>query len=162
MKPLASLALASCLLVSVARAQSPKSVRSALQARYDAFAKAFANKDKAFLENFMTDDFTTVAPGGRTLTRKQALAEFEMLSNMAHSVKWPRKVVKLRHEGDAWVATVEGKFSGLIGAKDKPQALAMNASSEDAWVKTPAGWKIRHSKVLKAQMYVNGKLTPMR
>ena len=71
----------------------------------------------------------------------------------AQNAKWPRKVVKLRFEGSDAVASVEGHLSGkLPGADGKPHPTELQTAVEDTWTRTPQGWRIRRSKMLKMAM----------
>jgi ketosteroid isomerase-like protein len=135
-----------------------KAATKGIQARYDLLDHAFRKKDPSVLDDYMTDDFTTDSPDGKTLHSKEAASHIKGLMMASQNAKWPRKVTKVTFEGSDAVAIVDGHFEGSIPGPDgKPHVTELTTTVEDTWAHTAKGWRIRRSHMLKMNMKMDGK-----
>jgi hypothetical protein len=134
-----------------------------LQGLYDKVDAAAVRKDASgmakFFDAYAQPGFTAVREG-----KKLTLAEVKksiqeslplMRDIQAHSTLLK---VELRGKGEA-VCTVKAFTSALV---DNPQTrkadrFIENSTSQDVWVKTPQGWRVKSMKTLSLTITRNGK-----
>ncbi|HRI44873.1 MAG TPA: hypothetical protein PLL78_07030 [Fimbriimonadaceae bacterium] len=154
LKPLAVL-LATCALFSAASADrhgTPKEIAEA----YAKFQNAFRWNSPVALRNlvydYSTPDFTSNYGG----LRGDLYMEVENVIQMGRMVEKVRRadlaITGVAIHGQTCQVTVRmnGQFIGQMGGKR--QLVTMNMLSRDTWIKTTAGWKIKHSHGLSQSM----------
>src|SRR5580658_9105401 len=140
-------ALGLMALAPIATASGADSLRQTLDARYAAVTKAIQKRDITIVAGMLTPDYVAVSPSGRKLPRSKVLQNFQLQANALGRVSWPRHIDGLTVSGKTAIAVVSGHFTGYSLGKQSHK-LELIATTQDTWVKTPSGWKMKTSKLV--------------
>lgn len=152
------LAIVAGLAVCEARGSENPLVRTQLTANYAAFSKAFQNRDIHACAQMMMPNYVAATPDGGKANRKQVLADLKQRMTNLSDVTWSRTITKLNGSTDTALATVDGDLKGTMDDKaGRPHAVELVATTLDLWVRSKTGWKLQHSRLLKARLTVDGK-----
>lgn len=153
---------ASLVLFSVASLGfSQPDAQKTLQSQYDRISALSMKKDKVKLEKMI---------------RKNASSEFEYIDSMKNSLDLAatvrqnteqlngvykfnsneNKIIGMKKVGNSYVCTIRTTYDVFADSKKKNRVQGVSLS-QDTWIKTIAGWKIRKSQILKATATNNGK-----
>jgi len=158
---IAVVALSLAVVPNAGRADDA-SVRKELAANYDKITMALDHKDSTSLRTIVTQDFT-MEEAGKKMDGKASLAVIEKGFKTTGSVgEDAMKIRTLKVNGNTAIATVAYKrtSTSVPDKKHKTHAIASNGITEDTWVKTKSGWRLKSVKTLKSEMTVDGK--PMK
>ena len=137
-------------------------VRTQLQANYDKISRLSLKKDKVRLAKVIRTnaasnfEFIDALQNSLDLgaTVRQNTEQLEKVSTFNSS---SNKIVSVKIVGRDLVCTVKTDYDLFV---DQKKTLRVKGScvSEDTWIKTLKGWKIKRSKVVKETAFQNGKL----
>ena len=144
------------VLAPIAMTSAGQSVQKILEGRYEAVAKAIQKRDITIVAGMLTPDYVAVSPSGRKLPRSKVLQNFQLQANALGRVSWPRHIDKLSVTGKAATAVVSGHFTGYSLGKQSHK-VELIATTQDTWVKTPSGWKMKTSKLVTNKVLFDGK-----
>lgn len=135
------LALA-CIMPAVARADAASDARKAIQAVYAKRDAAEQKKDIDGSLSALTPDFVFVAKDGQKGDAKLLKRRLTPLVTLMQSVKSKSEITKFALKGKQATATVKAHLEMLVvdPQTQVPQKLVADATSEDLWTKTTAGW----------------------
>lgn len=136
-------------------------VQGALQkeisANYAAISQAFVKRDETKIESFFARDYKIVQPNGQGLAHDHVLQAMRWQMKAMQHPHWDRKVRSVTLTGGQAVAIVDGDFSGTIVAPDgRSHVVRQVSTSKDVWIKTPKGYRLRQSQVLKSSATMDG------
>jgi hypothetical protein len=73
-------------------------------------------------------------------------------------VTWTRKIEKLESAPEGTVATVTGKFHGLVtDPQGKEHKFEMAATTKDLWEKVNGSWRLKRADLQKMDVTMDGK-----
>jgi ketosteroid isomerase-like protein len=154
-----ALILGTFILASPSSAQETD-VRKELEALYAKRDAALKAKDVAYITSLETDDFTKKSKDGKTVDRKQADADMDMINTIIKEVTTFKTTVDDVKQGENGEVTVLISDKGaliMIGEGNKEQKLEGSGKGRDVWVKTDQGWKIKSHEELESTTTVDGK-----
>lgn len=140
-------------------------VRKELAANYAKVSAAYKQKKLGDIEAMMAPDFIGVDRDGRGAPKGKVLSDIKGQMMGMQDINWRRTITHLTVGGGGSTATttVDGHMTALgKDQRGKLHKLELTATSEDQWIKIAHGWKLHHSKVLKSQMKIDGKMNPTR
>lgn len=128
--------------------------RAKIADAYRAIDEAVRHRDADAMVAALTPDFVQIQPGGTTRTlaelRDAAARQFHP-ANLRVYPEQDTNVRAIAISGDH--ATARGTQQALVGLVDaagNAVAAREDATFEDRWVRTPAGWRLQRSHVLTA------------
>ncbi len=104
--------------------------------------------------------FVYLHPSGRKQNGKQMLDEMKqsLTAPGATMIKSISRLEKLKVGSSAAVATTFGDWAmKMTGPDGKPHTFGGTSTTEDTWVRTSGGWKLKQVKVLTEKMTMDGK-----
>jgi ketosteroid isomerase-like protein len=145
------------LTTVVCRADDSKGVRKELDAGYARMCQGIKHKDVKPMAELSTPDFT-MEEAGRTENAKAALAELEQSFKTMQPIDSAMTIRTLKISKDRAVATVDYSMSFTMkDAQGKTHQMSGKGVTEDTWIKTKSGWRIKKVKTLKADETMDGK-----
>jgi ketosteroid isomerase-like protein len=154
-----ALFLGTLILASPSSAQESE-VRKELEALYAKRDAALKAKDVAYITSLETDDFTRKSKDGKTVDRKQADAEMDMINTVIKEVttfKTTLDDVKQGENGEVTVLISDKGALILIGDGNQEHKVEGSGKGRDVWVKTDQGWKIKSHEEVESNTTVDGK-----
>ena len=125
-------------------ADSPQSVIDQLVAREKASVDAWQRKDKAFFENFMTDDSTYFAPDSPYLQvdpKVNFLPKFEKYAEMFKFNDFQMHNPRVQIYGDTAVLT----YNSSVSISMAGQPIQYTAKVTSVYVKQGNTWRVVHA-----------------
>lgn len=133
--------------------------RKAIEAQYAAYQRAIRRHDVRAALATMADDASMVYPSGKTYDRQQignSLAG--MLRDLRTIKEWTIKVAHLSVRSTGAEATVgERMVSTYVDGAGVLHHQTLIDFYVDTWVRTPHGWRLRNTQVMRGQATVDGK-----
>lgn len=147
----------STLSTSCAFAESDAAVRKQLVAGYNTIIAAMKAKDIKPIVAISTPDFT-LKEGSHTFTAEQTMArEKKMFAATVPFGKITMTIAKLRVTGGTAVATVDFLSSVTVPVKGKNCTIIDRGQTQDTWVKTTKGWRMKRVVTIKGGRTIDGK-----
>ena len=136
-----------------------KPVRKALEAQYARLAEAIQNKDFNSFQDLRMPDFSTVDINGQRQTPEQMAARARSLLQRIHPpIRVSFDIGTINVTGDEATATIRQSFSRMQDVAGRMRRVETSVTQEETWVKTEAGWKLRHvGGERDMEWYVDGK-----
>lgn len=152
MRRLALLLLA-CASVALAAPADDTAIRS----KYDLYTKAYKTHNVKMIVDLTTDDYTSKVSNGKEVDRATFAQVMEGQVNTATSETL--KVDKLDVHGVEATAVVTEKVRNDLKNPLTGQRSVVESSNtcRDTWVRTSAGWRLKHSETLAESLLVDGK-----
>jgi ketosteroid isomerase-like protein len=136
-----------------------KAARRAIEARYAEYRNYMRRGELGALLALYTSDFSMDYPNGRTYNRSQL--ESSMRQTMAGTKSYPSWTMKIgrfsSESGEARVLIIEDMQSIVVDAGGHRHNQRVVDYYVDTWVKTPKGWKLQNTRVVRANVTVDGK-----
>lgn len=166
---MAPLALALTSLVVVGQparaddaAPDTDTVKTAIDTLYTNADTGMKNKDVKPLEVLETADFTSTSKEGKVSTKAESdksaedsFAALKSVSGASHTLD------SIKVDGDTAVIVAEGTIKAVLTDKDgKDHDLVIAGKSQDTWVKTDDGWRIKNSETLDSSTTMDGAALP--
>ncbi|MHB2019258.1 MAG: nuclear transport factor 2 family protein [Candidatus Xenobia bacterium] len=151
----ACLLLALLLIVPVFAA--PSADEAALRAQYAIYSNAYKTKHVQDIMNLTTPDYTSKIGNGKVLQRDEFEHVMESQVKTATSEALNVDHVTVRGNSATTVireTVVNDLKSPLTDEKAIVQSTCM---CREQWVRTPAGWRLKHSETLSESYLLNGK-----
>jgi ketosteroid isomerase-like protein len=129
---------------SRAAAETPQSIMDQLIAREKASVDAWQRKDKAFFENFMTDDSTYFAPDSPYLQvdpKVNFLPKFEKYAEMFKFNDFQMHNPRVQTYGDTAVLT----YNSSVSISMAGQPIQYTAKVTSVYVKQGNTWRVVHA-----------------
>ena len=151
------------LTLAMAAHADDAAVKKALQAKYDAFVKAFIAKDVATIEKMGAPGFTSNGPDGKVMDAKASLAMLKKeVQQTPPGATGKFTVTSVSVKGDKATATTKGVMSmKQMGQDKKMHTMVMESTSQDKWVKIGGDWKILAYREKPGSMTMDGKKMDM-
>lgn len=132
-----------------------------IQARYDKVKAGGDRKNIKVMMEHYAPDFTLTGQG-RNYTLGHMRVQFGYLTRTMTTIKIVTTIQKVDLKGA--VATVSAKEHCELGYVNqgikKVEPMTVDNTLQDVWVKQPAGWLLKSTKVLTAKRVLNGKPAP--
>lgn len=154
-----TLLMLAALALSVASlAQS--SLKTSLQADYDALGKAFAKADLGVFDHYLAKDYWLVSPnGGPKWNRARVLADFKKQMANMKTPRWHRTIKSVQLKGQLAVVDVVGTFDGSFPeAGGTMHVFHLDSESIDTWQLSPRH-QLKSSQIKKLDAKIDGKPT---
>ena len=132
------------------------SVRKQLTANYAAVTRALARHDIAGVSELLAYDYRAIGPNGDSVDRQHVLSDFSRQMNAMNHITWPRTIKSLSVKGPSALAVVDGHLSAITVSKP-PHRLELIATTQDSWVRSSAGWRLKSSRLVRSKMLLDGK-----
>ncbi len=152
------------ILTFVCSAFAQDDLRTKLQSNYDKVSRLSIRKDKVRLEKVIRtnaatnfeyiDAFKNSMDVGATVRQNT-----EQLERVATFNSNSNKIIGVKVNGHDIVCTVKTEYDIFLDS-ERTQRVKGVSISEDTWIKTLTGWKIKRSKVVKESAFQNGKPLP--
>lgn len=153
----------STLLLSVAIttiqpaiAVTKATVQPLIQNNYNSINAAFLRKDINLATSYFTPDYISINPKGE----HQNLAEFRTYyNNLFNRFKIELTSNKATIKNIAIApniveVAIEQRTEGTVAKFNK---IVINQTSQDRWLKTPQGWRLKQSKIITNKTTFNGQ-----
>ena len=156
------LALTCSALAVAGHSQADESaVRKEIEAAYAKRDKALKTKDFEFLKSQETEDYTEKSKDGTVRNKEEADAMSDqmapMVKDVAEQVTKVESVEAGEDDGEfVAVSTDHGRLT-LTGPDGKTHEAVGSSHQRDVWVKTKAGWKIKHHEELDSTVEIDGQ-----
>ncbi len=153
-----------CLLLPITiagQALAQKQPRDIIQANYDKISQLSMIREKGRLERLTRRNasscFVYVDSMRNSLDLNATIAQNnEQLSRIFKFNSNSNKIIGLKQVGPDLQLTVKTNYDVLLDESGKNRVKGTTIS-QDTWIKTLKGWKIRESKILKESSSQNGK-----
>jgi hypothetical protein len=120
--------------------------------------KKDANGLSKLLKSVVTADFVYVPAKGPKLSTTQLLSSMRsQFKAMGKINKSAQKLDKVVLKGDRAVVTVSSQYAMEVPTAGKKSKLVGSSVSNDTWVNTPKGWRLKEIKTLKETATLDGK-----
>ncbi len=156
----ALLALSLLLVVVTVRiALADKRAERQIRAEYDKTVLYTRKKNVEGLLRQMTPDFLYKTKRGEILNKQVVEAMMRAQYAQIQSVdKRTTRIQKMEIKGNtARVTTKEEMVVTIVDPQGKTHKVASKATTQDTWVKTPQGWKVKMTEVLDEETFIDGK-----
>jgi ketosteroid isomerase-like protein len=148
--PWLTVGLAALLAASAAACSQPEAdARSAIEARYEEYNRAYMAKDYEALAEIFDPAFVlnSDGEGPGAMKRDVMLQRMQFMSQRLTISNARTRIVALKPVGDAYEVTAEWTGdSAYVPLQESPDDPARRASTEqdsiDTWKKTPQGWRL--------------------
>ncbi len=145
--------IATITIATVSQSFAQVDARTAIQGNYDKVSRLSIKKDITRLEKTIrrnaASNFHTIDSMQNTLDLSATVRQnTDQLSKVAKFNSNTNKIVGIKAKGRDLVCTVQTNFDLIMSDKKKTRVTG-NVVSEDTWIKTMKGWKIKQSKVVK-------------
>jgi hypothetical protein len=142
-----------------ARADSPAAVRKTLDQVYKRRDTAAEKKDVKGALSSLAPDFVFVSKDGQKGDVKLLKRRLTPLFALMQNVKSKSEIQKLTLKGNAATATVRQHLEMLIlnQQTQQPQRFVADATSDDLWTKTGAGWLQKRMTTTRETAMLDGK-----
>ena len=156
-------AIFSTILMSVAivtiqpgSAGTNSKLQPIIQTNYDRINAAFLRKDIKQATALFTPDYVSISPEGEKKTLSEFREHYDNLFNRFKIKLTSNKTTIKNIEVDANGANVaiEQQTEGTVAGSNK---IVINQTSRNLWLKTPAGWRLKESKILTNKTTFNGQ-----
>lgn len=136
--------------------------RKAIQAKYDAMSLLVMRRDgkrlAALLMGMTTPDFVYRDKKGRAQNRAKLVGDLRAQMKMVSKFKRSgNRVAALALRGSGGTARVISDFAMVFPNGKKWVTVVGQSTTDDVWVKTAAGWKLKSIRTLKENVKYNGK-----
>lgn len=132
-----------------------------MKAELPKLEKAFNTKDIGYFQKNSTDDFVS-KENGRTMNKKESLAQMKQMFGMAQAIKTNFKVVSSSVKGNLGTAMVEGDailHMKPMKAGEKGQTWQIHMWEKEVWQKVGKTWKMKSIEQSKPPtMKIDGKV----
>jgi hypothetical protein len=149
-----------------AGADTAAQARSAIQATYNKMNAAAAKKDAAAIIAVHDPGYTSIDKSGQKQTLSSLKVLLSQIFQVAKSIKATTTIQSCTLKGStASVATKEhAEIVAAINPQDrtKTSTLVSDGTSQDTWVKTAKGWRLKMQKSTSMTQTVDGKPFPGR
>ena len=152
----AALGAVAIVTIHPAFAESKSTIQPIIQTSYDRINAAFIRKDIKAATAYFTPDYVSINEKGET----QNLAEFRThydnlftrfnISLTANKTTIKSLTIKPQGIDVAIVQRTEGTIAGF-------NKIVIDQTSNNTWLKTPQGWRLKQSKILTNKTTFNGK-----
>lgn len=135
-------------------------VKKALDAKYDAFGKAFLAKKADVIGKMTTPDFTYTPFGQKAMNAKQTIAllkqQMAMLPSEGGTVT--TKITKLTVKGNTAVAETTGEMTmKMTDPQKNDHTMVAKGTSVDTWRKVGSDWKMCKIVEKSSEMTIDGQ-----
>lgn len=144
----------------VGRADDP-TIRQQLKAEYMKADAATRAKDLDRLMSQYSEDFRLKVNQDKTLSRKQVgdLVHWQIVATKEIK-ELSYTILSVTVKGKTAMATVKQTETLVVVLQSKPHVLASTQISEDTWILTPKGWRLKYQEVKQNRTTSDGKLIP--
>lgn len=131
-----------------AEAETEAEVRAAVEARYNAYNRAYEAKDFAAVATIFAADAKVSFRGGKkTITRDTLVAGMRAVAPRLTVTQAHNRLLALRQVGDGWEVDTEwqgmSSYAPPAGAKDDPPRRGPTEQrSTDTWKRVDGAWRI--------------------
>lgn len=148
-------------LASQTLAETAADVRKSVQSAYTNENASMMRKDANSVFAAYAPDFSQTSLKGETLTLIQLKQMVPSVFASAKQIKDKTTVQKIALQGDKATVTVK-RHSEIVALSPRKKAIkmAVDAVTEDLWVKTAQGWRLKRQKSLKEKQTMNGRPLP--
>lgn len=155
-----SIALAAAAMVcSMPGRADDAAVKSAIQAKYNAFGKAFIAKDADTISKLAAPGFTTKSEKGKVSDAKESLEgikkQMKQVPPGATAVCTVDKVAM--KGGKALVEATETINTKMMGGDNINHTISMRRTTQDTWVKVAGDWKVLQLVEKSQKILMDGK-----
>lgn len=153
--------LAFATLISLSALSFAESdARLVIQANYDKISRLSIKKDAKRLEKLTKKNasscFVFIDAMESTMDLASTLGQNrEQLARIHKFNKNSNKIVGIRKVGTDLICTVQTNYDVYLDSMGKKRVVGTSIS-QDTWIKTISGWKIRTSKIVKESSTLNG------
>lgn len=161
---MAALLAAGVVSQNPARAQVTASARQEISAIYKKMDAVSAKNNGAAALVYVTPDCKFIYRNGMTLTREQMRS---MLQQQARAMKTTLSQTRLQKftAQNRNIIVISQTRQVMTGRMQNPQTkrampvkIEASATSQDLWVKTASGWRLKQSKSLQSTTKINGRV----
>ena len=144
------------MTIHPAFAETKSTIQPIIQTSYDRINAAFVRKDIKAATAYFTPDYVSINQKGETQTLAEFRTHYDNLFTRFNisltSNKTTIKSLTIKPEGiDVAIAQrTEGTVAGF-------NKIIINQTSNNTWLKTPQGWRLKQSKILTNKTTFNGK-----
>jgi RNA polymerase sigma factor (sigma-70 family) len=140
---------------------SPDADRTTIDAEYQSVLEGIGRADVSGFTASLAPEWTIFYPGGRQLTRAQAVYAAQRLVAMTKSFKYNGTVSSYQRQGDTADVTLNSQEDLTLSDDMKTtHDMAVTGIQEDRWVKRNGTWVRTSSHVLSVQATIDGKPAP--
>lgn len=150
-------------LTAAANADAAADARKAIQAAYTSENAATAKKDAKGALAAYASDYEQTSSKGTKINMAQIRQLVPQVFAMATTIKDKTTIQKFAMKGSSKAivtAKRQTEMTMVNPQTQKPAKAAMDAVTEDIWVKGAKGWQIKRSKALSEKQTLDGKPIP--
>ncbi len=144
------------VMLQPAFAQTKSTLQPLIQTNYNIINSAFIRKDIKQATSYFTTDYVNINAKGERLNLAEFRTHYDQLFSQFKieliSNKATIKNIAIDDEGIN--VAIEQRTEGTIATSNK---IIINQTSNDRWMKTPQGWRLKQSKILTNRTTFNGK-----
>lgn len=140
----------------------PAFEKKTIQAKYDAMSLLVMRRDgnrlASLLLGMTTPDFVYRDKKGRPQNRAKLVGDLKRQLKAVRSFKRSgNRVAGFAMKGAVGTAQVVSDFAMVFPNGPKSVTVAGQSTTQDTWIKTPAGWKLKSIRTLRESVKYNGK-----
>lgn len=130
-------------------------VRGELYRAYAKFDRAVYEKDPRAVWDQETPDYRDTTIDGRSMDRREDMGFMQkQFAELAVVSSFTAVIEELHVQADRATATVKTSFAGGLNDESRRNGVYFDEGwSQDVWVKTPRGWRIRASVDVAAKSF---------
>lgn len=124
-----------------------------IQAEYQRYCAAFADKDIETIMELMAPDFVWKLPEGESMDRNQTRAAIlEQMSATVDVLSMSANIEQITLDGNCAVASVRENLVATVKSEcNRLEHLSSEETYRDIWMKTPLGWKFHVAELLTSE-----------